>query len=192
MRVSLLSSQAALQSDITNSRWLAGGVLAGFFLLAIICAILVSRSLQSQIGSFLEAARRLGRGDFGAQVPTQGRDEFAALGGEFNRMALQLQSRLQELQTERLRLENAMRRLGEAFASGLDREALLEIAVRTAVDGVDASGGRAVLGDGEEVTRVGDLGALEELVARRRARVARLGRAARGLRRGGQRARRTR
>ena len=165
VRVSLLSSQAALQSDITNSRWLAGGVLAGFFLLAIICAILVSRSLQSQIGSFLEAARRLGRGDFSAQVPTQGRDEFAALGGEFNRMALQLQSRLQELQTERLRLENAMRRLGEAFASGLDREALLEIAVRTAVDGVDASGGRAVLGDGEEVTRVGELGALEQLVA---------------------------
>ena len=165
VEISLLSSQAALQTDITRSRWLAGGVLAGFFLLAIVCAILVSRSLQSQIGSFLDAARRLGRGDFGAQVPTQGRDEFAALGGEFNRMALQLQSRLQELQTERLRLENAMRRLGEAFASGLDREALLEIAVRTAVDGVDATGGRAVLGDGEEVTRVGELDGLEQLVA---------------------------
>ena len=165
VRVSLLSSQSALQSDITRSRWLAGGVLAGFFLLAIVCAILVSRSLQSQIGSFLEAARRLGRGDFGAQVPTHGRDEFSALGGEFNRMALQLQNRLQDLQTERLRLENAMRRLGEAFASGLDREALLEIAVRTAVDGVDATGGRAMLGDGEEVARVGDLGELEQLVA---------------------------
>jgi diguanylate cyclase (GGDEF)-like protein len=164
VRVSLLSSQSELRSDITRSRWLAGGVLAGFFLLAIVCAILVSRSLGSQIGSFLEAARRLGRGDFSAQVPTQGRDEFAALGGEFNRMALQLQGRLQELQTERLRLENAMRRLGEAFASGLDREALLEIAVRTAVDGVDATGGRAVLAGGEVVTRIGELDALERLV----------------------------
>ena len=165
VRVSLLSSQDELRADIRRSRWLAAGVLAGFFLLAIICAFLVSRSLGSQIGSFLDAARRLGRGDFSAQVPTQGRDEFAALGGEFNRMALQLQNRLQELQTERQRLENSMLRLGEAFASGLDRGAQLEIAVRTAVDGVDATGGRAVLTSGAEATRVGEPEALEELVA---------------------------
>ena len=43
-------------------------------------------------------------------------------------------------------------------------EALLEIAVRTAVDGVDATGGRAVIGHGEEITRVGELDGLEQLV----------------------------
>jgi diguanylate cyclase (GGDEF)-like protein len=125
----------------------------------------VSRSLQAQIGEFLEAARRLGRGDFTAQVPTQGRDEFAALGGEFNRMARLLESRLEDLRTERLRLENAMRRLGEAFASNLDRSALLEIAVRTAVDGVDADGGRAMLAaDGAEAARFGELDGLDAVV----------------------------
>jgi diguanylate cyclase (GGDEF)-like protein len=165
VRVSVLSSTDAVQSDIARSRLLAGGVLAGFFVLAMWCAVLVSRSLQAQIGEFLEAARRLGRGDFTAQVPTQGRDEFAALGGEFNRMARLLESRLEDLRTERLRLENAMRRLGEAFASNLDRSALLEIAVRTAVDGVDADGGRAMLAaDGAEAARFGELDGLDAVV----------------------------
>jgi diguanylate cyclase (GGDEF)-like protein len=164
IRVSLLASQAKVASDIRRSRLLAAGVLLGFFLLAIVCAVLVSRSLQAQIGAFLVAARRLGRGDFSAKVPTQGRDEFAALGDEFNHMGEELQGRLQELQTERLRLENAMRRLGEAFASNLDRGAILEIALRTVTDGVDADGGRAVLVGGEEVAREGEPAGLAELV----------------------------
>jgi diguanylate cyclase (GGDEF)-like protein len=152
-RVSLLSAQAPVERDIARSRMLAGGVLVGFLLLAIACALLVSRSLQAQIGAFLDAARRLGRGDFTAQVPIHGRDEFAALGGEFNRMARELEGRLEDLRTERLRLENAMRRLGDAFASNLDREALLEIAAETVVDGVDADGARARLLRGESAMR---------------------------------------
>ena len=38
-----------------------------------------------------------------------------------------------------------MRRIGETFASNLDRDALLEIVVRTAVDGVGADGGPRAL-----------------------------------------------
>ena len=155
LRVSLLTPQAGVASAIGSSRLLAGGVLLGFFALAMWCAVLVSRSLQGEIGSFLEAARRLGRGDFSAHVTTHGKDEFAELGQEFNQMARQLEGRLEDLRTERLRLENAMRRLGEAFASNLDRGALLEIAVRTAVDGVDADGGRALLTNGDGEARSG-------------------------------------
>jgi diguanylate cyclase (GGDEF)-like protein len=76
-------------------------------------------------------------------VPTEGNDEFAALGVEFNKMSLQLQDRLSDLRAERARLQTAMRTIGETFASNLDREALLEIVVRAAVDGVDADAGRA-------------------------------------------------
>ena len=54
-------------------------------------------------------------------------------------MSRQLEERLEELNQERARLQDAMRRIGETFASNLDREGLLEIVVRTAVDGV---GGR--------------------------------------------------
>ena len=45
---------------------------------------------------------------------------------------------------ERARLEHAIRRIGETFAANLDRDGLLEIVVRTAVDAVDADYGRAV------------------------------------------------
>ena len=85
-------------------------------------ALLVSRSLQRQIDAFLEAARRLGAGDFSAEVPTVGHDEFAALGEEFNKMSRQLEERLEELDQERARLQDAMRRIGETFASNLDRD----------------------------------------------------------------------
>ena len=44
---------------------------------------------------------------------------------------------------ERARLEHAIRRIGETFAANLDRDGLLEIVVRTAVDAVNADYGRA-------------------------------------------------
>jgi len=136
-------------------------VLAGFLVLAFAFALTVSRTLRSEIQRLLEAAQRLGRGDFAVAVPAEGNDEFAALGKEFNNMARQLQSRLEELQLERARLAEAIRRVGESFAKGLDRVGLLEIVVQTAVDGIGAACGRATMRRGRddrlrEVARTGD------------------------------------
>ena len=72
----------------SNSRLVVTGVLVGFLLLAFAFAVAVSRALQGQIERFLEAARRLGGGDFSTAVPTEGRDEFAALGGDLPRAFL--------------------------------------------------------------------------------------------------------
>ncbi len=158
--ITVLEPASRTASQVNDSRLLAGGILAGFFVLAFTFAVLVSRSLQRQIERFLDAARRLGAGDFSAKVPTSGRDEFAALGDEFNKMSAQLEARLAELQQERIRLQSALRRTGEAFASNLDRDALLEVVVSTTVDGIGADGGRATVrrsSDGplEEVARAG-------------------------------------
>jgi GGDEF domain-containing protein len=79
-------------------------------------------------------------------------------------MARQLEARLEELRLERGRLEGSMRRLGEAFASNLDRDALLEIAVRTCIDGVAADGGRASVRHGTGAAHHGDPAGLEGLV----------------------------
>jgi diguanylate cyclase (GGDEF)-like protein len=145
VHVALLDAQTSTADDVRRSRELAAIILAGFFILAFTFAVLVSRSLQRQIQGFLEAARRLGQGDFSAKVPTVGGDEFAALGAEFNQMSGQLETRLDELRTEQARLADAMRRIGETFASNLDRDALLEIVVHTALDGVGGDGGRATM-----------------------------------------------
>ncbi len=143
VQISVLDSTRETSSDVVRARQFAAGVLAAFFILAFACAILVSRTLQRQIENFLLAARRLGGGDFSAEVPTTGHDEFAALGEEFNKMSAELETRLDELREERGRLQRSMQRIGETFASNLDRDALLEIVVRTAVEGVGADGGRA-------------------------------------------------
>jgi diguanylate cyclase (GGDEF)-like protein len=143
VRVSVLYDNSRTASAVSRSRLIVAGVLVGFLLLACLLAVAVSRALQGQIERFLEAARRLGGGDFSTAVPTEGRDEFAALGDEFNKMSRQLETRLDELRQERARLQESVRRIGETFASNLDREGLLEIVVDTALDALAADCGRA-------------------------------------------------
>lgn len=147
IQVSILEPTSTTDRDIAQGRLVAGLVLFGFFLLALVSAIVLSRSLNRQIDDFLSAARRLGAGDFSAEVDTRGNDQFAQLGEEFNKMSRQLEGRMAELGQERLRMELSLRRIGETFAASLDRDGLLEIVVRTAVDAVDAQGGRALMQD---------------------------------------------
>ena len=109
---------------------MAAVFIAAFLLLAFAFSVLAARELQSQLGRFLQAARRLGGGDFSSPVPIEGHDEFAALGEEFNKMSSQLATRLEELQQERARLRESVRRIGQTFASNLDRPALLEVALQ--------------------------------------------------------------
>jgi diguanylate cyclase (GGDEF)-like protein len=56
--------------------------------------------------------------------------------------------RLDELTAEHARLDRAIHRIGEAFASKLDRAALADIMVRTAVESLGAGYGRAHLAAG--------------------------------------------
>jgi diguanylate cyclase (GGDEF)-like protein len=140
--VTVLSNESATSSSVQTSQLVAALFIAGFLLLAFLFSVTASRALQGQLGRFLTAARRLGSGDFSSRVPTEGRDEFAALGEEFNSMSSQLERRLEELNQERARLRESIRRIGQTFASNLDRQALLELALSTAIDAVQATSGR--------------------------------------------------
>jgi diguanylate cyclase (GGDEF)-like protein len=164
--ISQLVADDGTRGVFSSSSLLVIGVLVGFLVLAFAFALTVGRTLQSEVQRLLVAAQRLGRGDFSVAVPAEGNDEFAALGKEFNSMARQLEARLEELQRERARLQEAIRRVGESFAAGLDRVGLLEIVVQTAVDGIGASAGRATMRREaderlREVARAGDPAAFE-------------------------------
>ncbi len=166
LTISVLAASAPTSRDVRRARLIAGGILLGFFGLALAFAALVSRSLHQQIGGFLGAAKRLSGGDFSAKVRTTGRDEFAELGDEFNRMSAELEQRLEDLGTERARLAEAMRRIGDTFAANLDRDGLLEIVLRSALDGAGATGGRAGLRDTpaaplRKIAEAGELAGLE-------------------------------
>ncbi|MGA9857735.1 MAG: diguanylate cyclase [Solirubrobacteraceae bacterium] len=165
--VSVLSSLPAAAASVATDRVLAAIFIAGFLILAFFFALLASRALHGQLSRFLDAARRLGSGDFSSPIPTSGRDEFALLGQEFNNMSSQLERRLAELEQERSRVRQAIRRIGEAFASGLDRDVLLELALQTAMDATGADRGRVSARQGvsdplSETVHVGRLAGLEK------------------------------
>jgi len=140
--VTVMSALSATPTSLGGSRAVAAVLIAAFLALAFGFSLLASRALQGRLSGFLEAARRLGSGDFSAPIRVEGNDEFAALGAEFNNMSSELSRRLEELSRERARLGEAIRRTGRTFASSLDRAALLELALKTAVDAVQGSGGR--------------------------------------------------
>jgi diguanylate cyclase (GGDEF)-like protein len=163
--VTVLSNLSATNASLRSSVAVAIGFIVGFLLLALAFALVASRALQAQLGNFLQAARRLGAGDFSSPIETQGHDEFAALGEEFNNMSTQLAHRLDELSQERARLRESISRIGQTFASNLDRQVLLELALKTAVDAVQGSCGRLSIrpSEGEPLEETAREGSFEGL-----------------------------
>jgi diguanylate cyclase (GGDEF)-like protein len=144
VELALLDDTGDLSETISDNRLVIGGLLLAFLLLAVLAAAGISRALTGQIGTFLGAARRLARGDFGHPVPVTGRDEFAQLGREFNGMSAQLEAKIEEIEWKREELEATIRRVGDALATGLDRDGVVALAVRQAVDACGAETGRAL------------------------------------------------
>jgi diguanylate cyclase (GGDEF)-like protein len=167
--VAILTDTSAAASAATRGQRIALALLVLFLLLAFAGALTISRRLHGELARFLAAAKRIGGGDFSTAVPVEGRDEFAQLGDEFNRMSRQLEGRMHELDRERGRLRESIQRVGATFAANLDRTALLEIGTQTIVDAVQADCGRAAVdaGDGAqlEAVRVGDLAGAERAIA---------------------------
>ena len=173
VELAVLSPNSTRSADQRRSRQLVYLLALGFFLLAVTFAAIISRSLQSQMRAFLQASQRIRSGDFSTVVPTAGKDDFARVGQEFNRMS-------EELNQQQQRLQKAMRTIGETFAFNLDRERLLEIVVRAATDGVDADAGRAsiraTLTDPlEQVFVTGDTKAVSEAIRAVEAKVLEMG-----------------
>jgi hypothetical protein len=73
---------------------------------------------------------------------------LAALAADRRTRIREAVGRLDELTAERARLDGAIHRIGEAFASKLDRVALADIVVRTALEALGANYGRARLSSG--------------------------------------------
>ena len=122
-------------------------VLAVIFLIAVVFVLSIRRTLSGQVAAMLEAAKRLGDGDFSRKVPVTGgkNDEMAGLATEFNRMSERLEGQMEELRRQQVEIDRSVRRIGEAFASGLDRDGLLEIVIETAVSACRAEYGLVAL-----------------------------------------------
>jgi diguanylate cyclase (GGDEF)-like protein len=129
---------------------LVASILVVFFTIALVLIALLLRSLQRRVGTMLDAAQRIGGGDFSGHVPVEGHDEMAGLARELNKMSGRLAAQMGELNRQQEEIDESVQRIGEAFASGLDRRALLEIVAETAVTACGAEVGRVVLHDGPD------------------------------------------
>jgi diguanylate cyclase (GGDEF)-like protein len=118
-------------------------------------AYTLGRTIVSSLRALAQAAGAIAHGQFERRVPIRGRDEFASLGRAFNDMAEQLETRRQELAAERMRVQDAIARFGDALAATHDPYALLPVIVESAVEATGAVGGRLVV-EGRELARAGD------------------------------------
>jgi diguanylate cyclase (GGDEF)-like protein len=121
------------------------GALVVFFAIAFLFVLTLLRMLSGQVRSMLEAARSIGEGDFSTRVPVVGRDEMAGLASEFNKMSDRLGDQMEELRRQKVEIDRSVRRIGQAFASGLDRQGLLRIVVETALGACRAKYGTIAL-----------------------------------------------
>jgi len=116
-------------------------------LLALFLALVLRHSMQGQIQRMVTTAKRIGSGDFSASVPATGKDEMSELANEFNRMSMLLEHRESDLREQRRELEHSIHYLGQAVASGLDREASLKIILQGMVDACHAECAQLLMHD---------------------------------------------
>jgi diguanylate cyclase (GGDEF)-like protein len=159
-----LSPQRAIDSAATGSeRRVLVALLASLLLFGGV-TYLLGRSIVHTLRHFADAANGIAFGRLGQRVEVRGSDEFAELGNAFNRMAAQLEQRLDELERERSRVRDATARFGEAMVATHDATQLVRVVVESAVEATGAAGG-VVLGPGGELARVGDPDAGSERIA---------------------------
>jgi diguanylate cyclase (GGDEF)-like protein len=161
VRLSLLGPVES--GGFLSSRPIVVAALVVFFAVALVFVIMLLRMLGGQVRSMFEAARGIGEGDFSRKVPVQGDDEMAGLASEFNKMGDRLSAQMQELRRQQVEIDRSVRRLGEAFASNLDRESSLKIVIETALEACEAQygmiavsgrdGTEAVAGEGSDLVR---------------------------------------
>jgi diguanylate cyclase (GGDEF)-like protein len=156
VRIAVLSPQKLIDAANQTSRNRLLFVLLVSLGLVSLVAYFEGRSIVRTLRGLSDAAQAIARGRLSERVPVRGRDEFALLGTAFNDMAVQLESRLEELEKERARLRDAITRFGEALAATHDVETLLGVIVEAAVEATGASGAR-LQAEGGTVVESGDL-----------------------------------
>ena len=168
-RVVALYPQHLLDS-YTRSIRLKVALFMGLLLLLIGAgAALAVRSLTHTLRAFADGIRAVAAGRFDQRLPVRGSDEFSQFGEVFNDMSSQLEQRIDELDSERRRVQEFGQRFGAALAATHDVTSLLEIVVDSAVQLARAGGARLLVADeGTDVLveqlRRGELGAAAGLL----------------------------
>jgi diguanylate cyclase (GGDEF)-like protein len=136
LAAALLVQSATDLSTATAREWLGRGISPSLQTRVLVSVYGVDACLTA-VGLAMATAGRFG---FLLALPLL--LLLAALARDRQNRIEQAVSHVEELGREHERLDRAIRRIGEAFASKLDRAALLDLMVQTAVEALDADHGR--------------------------------------------------
>jgi diguanylate cyclase (GGDEF)-like protein len=140
--VALAAQWATDIASSTLREWLGRGIAPAEQLRVLVPIYLIDAAL-TPIGLAAAIVARDARFGFLVVVPLLAL--FAALAHDRRVRIEEAVARLDQVRVQRARLDRAIHRIGEAFASNLDRQALVELMLRTAVEAVAAQHGRAAL-----------------------------------------------
>jgi diguanylate cyclase (GGDEF)-like protein len=136
LALALLAGCAVDLTSATAREWLGRGIPPALQTRVLIQVYSVDACLTA-VGLAFAAAGHVG---FLLALPLLAL--LAALARDRQTRIEQAVTHVEELGREHARLDRAIRRIGEAFASKLDRAALLDLMVQTAVEALDADHGR--------------------------------------------------
>ena len=146
--VPLLAVLAQCATDVlfgTGREWLGRGIAPGAQLRVIVAVYAIDACL-TPVGFLIAIAAAGEPFAFVLALPLLAL--LAALADDRRARIREAVGRLDELTIEHERLDRAIHRIGEAFGSRLDRGALVDIGLRTAVEALGAELGRANLATG--------------------------------------------
>jgi diguanylate cyclase (GGDEF)-like protein len=130
------------------------------FLLSMLAVVAAAayvegRSIVRTLRELVDGVNAVAAGRLTERVPEKGRDEFAQLARAFNAMAAQLESRRDELRTERSRFASAVERIGATLSATHDPDQLVNVLLETTLE---ATGARSasLVGDHGEQQRLGE------------------------------------
>lgn len=110
-------------------------ILLAVVVATVIVVGLIGRQILKPLRPMAQAARRIGRGEFGARVPERGSGEVGRLGVEFNRMAGALEQQIAEIKDRQVaemklrdetQLAETLHRVGTVLTSQLDLEQVVQ------------------------------------------------------------------
>lgn len=154
--LAVLTPQSTIDAGATRTEHRLLLALLATLLFIGLVAWLEGRSIVRSIRRLVTAANSIASGDLDRRVPVHGRDELALLARSFNDMAEQLGTRLQELETERERLQDAITLFGEALAATHDIDQLLRVVLDVEIEATGAAGGIIIV-DGGVAVQVGEV-----------------------------------
>jgi signal transduction histidine kinase/HAMP domain-containing protein len=131
--VDLAASIDASRDAYSASRWIVIGFAIGSTALALVLGYAISWSLLWPVKLMDSRLRLIASGDLSQRVEVPNRDELGGLAAQFNRMAVELEARTQQL-TRSVRELRALGEVSQAVSSSLKLETVLNTVVARAVE----------------------------------------------------------